>query len=98
MSWQKSPPIFADFLLMQTDILKGDPIAEKLLSSSVPKKSLVPRATTILNFPPVKIPIRDDLLHQPKTQIYYLKDLSMSENRVGGVMLNVLASSAQIVV
>ena len=39
--------------------------------SSVAKKTLVHRATTILISPSVKIPIRDDLLHQPKTQIYH---------------------------
>ena len=33
------------------------------------KKTLVHRATIILNSPPVNIPIRDDLLHQPKIQI-----------------------------
>jgi hypothetical protein len=35
----------------------------------VAKRTLVHRATTILNSPPVNIPIRDDLLYQPKSQI-----------------------------
>ena len=35
------------------------------------KRTLVHRATTILNSSPVNIPIRDDLLHQPKAQMYH---------------------------
>jgi hypothetical protein len=37
----------------------------------VVKKTLVHRATTILISPPVNIPIRDDLLHQPQIRIYH---------------------------
>jgi len=41
----------------------------------VAKKTLVHRATTILISPPVKIPIRDDLLHQPRIQNYHPQSL-----------------------